>query len=137
MKFRILAAAAALALFATVQAEEEGEAPNIVDYTIESCRSDIEAFCSQVTPGDERLLACFYAHEDKISSRCSYALYQAANWLEQAVVAMNYIATTCHADIEKHCAQVEFGEGRILTCLMENSEEISDGCNKAVDDVVD
>jgi len=136
MKFRILAAAAALALSAMVQAEE-GEAPNIVDYTIESCRTDIEAFCSQVTPGDERLLACFYAHEDKISSRCSYALYQAAEWLKQAVVAMTYIAEQCDADIETHCAEVEFGEGRILTCLMEHSEEVSDGCNQAVHDVVD
>lgn len=135
MKFRILTALAVLALSASVQAEEE--APNIVEYTIESCRTDIEAFCSQVTPGNQRLLACFYAHEDKISSRCSYALYQAASWLEQAVVAMNYIAKKCDADIEKHCAAVEFGEGRILTCLMDHSEEVSDGCNKAVDDVVD
>lgn len=135
MKFRILAAAAVLALSTSVQAEEE--APNIIEYTIESCHTDIEDFCYQVTPGDERLLACFYAHEDKISSRCSYALYQAASWLEQAVVSLNYIAKECDADIESHCAEVEFGEGRILTCLMDHSEEVSDGCNKAVADVVD
>jgi hypothetical protein len=34
----------------------------------------------------------------------------------------------CKADIEKFCATVEKGQGRIMTCLKEHSTELSAGC---------
>ena len=44
-----------------------------------ACAADQAKYCSQVTPGNpDRMLACAYAHEDKLSGQCSYALYQAA-----------------------------------------------------------
>ena len=49
---------------------------------IDACKPEIEAYCSQVTPGNGRLLHCVAAHEDKLSGQCEYALYQAASLLE-------------------------------------------------------
>ncbi len=40
-------------------------------------QDDLETYCKNVTPGEQRILACLYAHEDKLSGRCVYALYNA------------------------------------------------------------
>ena len=108
---------------------------SIVDTVAEGCATEIENYCSQVSVGEGRLLACFYAHEDKLSGQCQYALYSAATTLEKAVNALEYVATECEGDIKKHCAQVEMGEGRILECLRSNSETVSPACTRAVNDV--
>ena len=87
--------------------------------------------------GEGRLLACFYAHEDKLSGQCQYALYDAASQLDAAVNALNYVATQCHDDILAHCAEVQVGEGRVLECLNANSASVSDACKQAVKDVTE
>lgn len=108
---------------------------SIVDTVVKGCETEIENYCSQVSPGEGRMLACFYAHEDKLSGQCQYALYQAANKLDQAVSALQYVATECENDINKHCANVQMGEGRILECLRGNSDAVSESCTQAVNDV--
>ncbi len=111
---------------------------SVLQYVAEACKSDKEKFCSQVTPGDpDRMLACAYAHEDKLSGQCSYALYQAASALEQAVATLNYLAKECRADVEAHCANVKMGEGRILTCLNDHSDKLSSGCKTAMNETVE
>ena len=99
------------------------------------CVSVIKDYCSQVTLDEGRLLACFYAHEDKLSGQCQYALYDAAAQLEHAVSALNYVASQCENDIVEHCASVQLGEGRVLECLESNAESISASCTRALGDV--
>ena len=108
-----------------------------VETVVEGCTPEIEAYCSQVSPGEGRMLACFYAHEDKLSGKCQYALYEASVQLEQAVTALNYLATSCQNDIVTLCAQVEAGEGRILDCLAAQGDAVSDACTQAIDQVVE
>lgn len=108
---------------------------SIIDGVIEACEAEITAYCSQVTPGEGRLLACFYAHGDKLSGRCEYALYDAAAQLEQFAAALTYLAQACHDDLLAYCGDVEMGEGRVATCLMEHKAEVDDDCRKAIDDV--
>jgi len=106
-----------------------------VTTVVEGCESEIEAFCSQVSPGEGRMLACFYAHEDKLSGKCEYALYSAAAQLEQAVSALKYVASQCKNDIESFCANVEIGEGRILDCLAAQGDAVSAECTAAIEEV--
>ncbi len=108
----------------------------VVEHLIQACETDIHSYCSQVTPGNGRMLHCMAAHEDKISGRCQYAFYQAATILEQIAQATAYVANQCATDIETHCRGVAMGEGRILACLIENKAEVSDTCNQAVYDTV-
>jgi len=108
----------------------------LVDHLVSACESDLENYCSQVTPGNGRLLHCMAAHEDKISGQCEYAFYQAATLLEQLSVAINYLAQECGTDIETHCSGVEMGDGKILACLAEHDEEVGESCKKAVADTV-
>lgn len=41
---------------------------------IENCAFDIEQFCSDVTPGESRMLACLQAYADKVSPTCTQSL---------------------------------------------------------------
>ena len=107
----------------------------VVDLVQQGCSAEIEKYCSQVMIGEGRMLACFYAHEDKLSGQCQYALYQAADVLETVVTAMNYVASQCATDIETHCANVQAGEGRILECLESKGDAVSAPCKQAVADV--
>lgn len=59
-----------------------------VDAVLHGCKSELETFCRNVTPGEGRLLACLYAYEDQLSGRCDYALYDASAQLERAVAAL-------------------------------------------------
>jgi hypothetical protein len=110
-------------------------AQDIVSTVEKGCAAEIEKYCSQVSPGEGRMLACFYAHEDKLSGQCQYALYDASAQLEHAVSALNYVAGQCDSDIMKLCANVQMGEGRIVECLESNKETVSAGCLQAIDDV--
>ena len=38
----------------------------------------------------------------------------------------------CGADIRKICAGVKAGEGRIVQCLQQNQEKLSNGCKDAL-----
>ncbi|MEE4293362.1 MAG: cysteine rich repeat-containing protein [Xanthomonadales bacterium] len=124
----------AFAVFSMSQAAFAQNDP--VDMVMTGCSSEIEQYCSQVTLGDGRLLACFFAHEDKLSGQCQYALYQASAQLEAAVNALIYLATECEQDIVTHCAAVEAGEGRILECLHAAGDAVSEACTTAMNDVV-
>ncbi len=107
---------------------------DIVEAAIKACEPEIKTYCSQVTPGEGRLLACFYAHGDKISLRCEYGLYLAAAELEEFVTAVTYLAAQCADDLKKHCSEVEMGEGRVASCLLEHKEEATEDCQKAIDE---
>lgn len=110
---------------------------SLLEHVLTSCEADLKQYCSQVTPGEGRLLHCAAAHEDKLSGRCSYALYQAASLLEQLTVAIAYVAQSCETEIKSMCGDVKAGEGRILTCLEGNSESLGDACKKALADTVE
>ena len=108
---------------------------SIVDNVKKACETEITTYCSQVTPGEGRILACFFAHEDKLSGSCQYALYQAAAELDAFATAINHLATQCKDDLLKYCAQVELGEGRVGTCLLDHKAEVTAACQQAITDV--
>lgn len=132
MKFRFSSLLAVLVLFGFAAS---ASAQDIVSDVQKGCAVEIEKYCSQVMLGEGRLLACFYAHEDKLSGQCQYTLYTAAAQLEHAVSALNYVAGQCQDDIVANCAGMQLGEGRILSCLKSNADSVSAACKAAVADV--
>ena len=102
---------------------------------LQACSTEFFKYCQDVTPGDGRELACIYAHEDQLSNRCENALYDSAKQLENAVAALAYLANECDADIEKHCANVEPGEGRIMDCMEPHLNTVSKRCWMAMQKV--
>ena len=110
-------------------------AEDIIESVAKGCEKELISYCSNVTTGEGRVLACLYAHNDKLSGQCEYALYDAAVQLERFVSALSYLANECDADLENFCSAVEAGEGRLLECLDDNSKKISARCTQALKDV--
>ena len=110
-------------------------ADKIVETVAKGCEKELTSYCKDVTPGEGRILACLYAHSDKLTGQCEYALYDAAVQLERFVAALTYVANECDADMEKFCADIAAGEGRVLKCLDDNAEKISARCTQALKDV--
>ena len=132
MNTRIISLLAAMTLFGFT-----GNlfAQDLVEEVEKGCAVEIEKFCSQVMPGQGRMLACFYAHEDKLSGQCQFTLYDASAQLERAVSALNYVAGECEDDIAAHCASVQLGEGRVVECLKSKSDVVTASCSQAMNDV--
>jgi hypothetical protein len=113
-----------------------GAIESLVESVATGCEKELKSYCSKVTPGEGRILACLYAHNDKISGQCEYALYDAAAQLERFVAALTYVVNECEDDLAKYCGSVREGEGRLAECLLvKNKDRISKRCNQAVKDV--
>jgi hypothetical protein len=95
------------------------------------CEKELDNYCKNVTMGEGRILACLYAHSDKLSGRCEYALYDAAAQLERAVSALTYVANECKDDLKNYCSGVAMGEGRLIKCLKKHDDKVSDRCKQA------
>jgi hypothetical protein len=121
-----------LVLFAAMPAAAE---QSLLQSVTTGCQAELEGYCKTVTPGDGRILACLYAYGDKLSSKCEYALYDAAVQLERAVAAMAYVANECGDDLNQHCSDVAMGQGRLLHCLEKNDSNVSQRCKQALKDV--
>jgi hypothetical protein len=129
----LLAGAAALAILTAAAAPAAAQA--LAEHVKQGCKTELTTYCSQVTPGQNRLLACIYAHGDKLSGQCEKALFEAAAALERAINTMAYLADQCRTDIESKCANIQPGEGRIAQCLAGHKDSLSQPCTQAITEV--
>jgi Cysteine rich repeat len=109
-------------------------AENVIDTVAKGCKTELDTYCKNVTPGEGRVLACLYAFSDKLSGQCEYALYDAAAQLERALTALTYVANECRDDLQKYCANIKPGEGRLLACMDKNEKQVSSRCKQALKD---
>ena len=128
--FVSLAAAGLLLAMPVASAQQ-----SLVETVARGCETELKTYCKGVTPGEGRILSCLYAYGDKLSGQCEFALYDAAAQLERFVAALSYVANECDEDIDKYCAGVQAGEGRILACLEAQGTKIQGRCNQALEDV--
>ena len=112
-----------------------GAQQSIVETVANGCKTEIDAYCKDVIPGEGRVLACLYARSDKLSGKCEYALYDAAAQLERAVAALSYVVNECADDLDQFCQDVAAGEGRLLDCLEKNDPKVSSRCKDAMKQV--
>jgi len=131
-RMRILCVALVILTLGIVSANAQ---QGLVETVANGCKVEIEKYCGQVTPGQGRILACLYAHNDKLSPKCEYSLYDAAVQLERAVAALTYVANECDADLEKYCESIAPGEGRLLECIEKHDKQVSSRCKQAIKDV--
>jgi hypothetical protein len=129
----LLAGAAALAILTAAAAPAGAQV--LAEHVKAGCKTELETYCSDVTPGENRLLACIYAHADELSGQCEKALYEAASALQRAINTMAYLADQCRTDIESKCAKIEPGEGRIAECLADHKDSLSQPCTQAIAEV--
>jgi hypothetical protein len=126
--FRNLLAAATLSLGGSVLGAEEALDERIQ----ESCQTELGTYCDDVSFGEGRSLGCLFAHHEKLSGQCEYALYEAAVQLERAVAAFTDVAKACDDDMNRFCAHVQAGEGRLIECLEGKAAEVTPTCKAAL-----
>lgn len=107
---------------------------DIVETTRQGCQADIDSFCKDVTPGEGRILSCLGAHDDKLSARCKYSLFDANAQLERFAAAIAYVGVACEADLKKNCAEMEIGDGRLAKCLQAHQATLAPACSQAMKD---
>jgi hypothetical protein len=129
----VLSLFAALTIFA--QAGQAVAQSSVVEDVVAACEAEIVTYCSQVTPGNGRLLSCFRAHEDKLSVRCINGLYDGMQMLERIIETISYVANQCSEDIDAHCGATVPGEGRIAVCLLDKKPQLTTRCRGAIDEV--
>ena len=96
------------------------------------CAAEIPKYCSGVTPGAHRIVACLISFEDKISPRCRMTAYLGSDDLGVRMKALKAMATSCSADILQYCSNVPAGGGRIYDCLMKNKATLTNDCRNQI-----
>ncbi len=107
---------------------------SLIESVVKGCEKELKTYCKEVTPGEGRGLACLYAHSDKLSGQCEYALYDAAAQLERAINALSYAANECRDDLTKLCSDIKPGGGRLMQCIDKNDAKVSKRCKQALKD---
>jgi len=97
-----------------------------------ACAKDIKKYCSNVTPGEGRIIYCMQAYEDKISPKCAFELEDAATSVQTSADALKDAVIACKAEINGVCGKVVPGQGRIAGCLLANKSTASSGCVDAI-----
>ncbi|MEL6266493.1 MAG: cysteine rich repeat-containing protein [Pseudomonadota bacterium] len=128
---RIHALAAALAAGLLALPAAEAPAADILD----ACAPEIENICGDVEPGHGRIAACLYAHEDQVSDTCDAAMADTADAIDLFFDRLQQLKSACGEDIRAQCSGLAPGEGRILSCLAENSASLSETCGELMSTV--
>jgi hypothetical protein len=111
-----------------IQEKLAGEAAKLE----QSCAEDIKKYCTDVTPGEGRILYCMHAHEDKISPQCAFDLEEAATDVQLSADLLKEAIGVCRAEITGVCGNIQPGQGRIAACLFANRSTASKDCKEVL-----
>ena len=97
-----------------------------------SCRDDAKTLCTPVNPGEGRMIKCLREKRQDIAKpECRAALLRAMMSSADNYLMDRPLAAACVDDVEKHCSDIEPGQGRVHECLREKESELSPACKKA------
>ena len=87
------------------------------------CADELEKFCKDVPHGEGRVLKCLQDHDSELSAVCRDKVNEILKRAEEA-------KQSCAKDIEKFCANVTPGGGRLLKCLKPHLKELTPACRE-------
>jgi hypothetical protein len=89
------------------------------------CKADVKQFCKGVQPGQGKIIACLESHKLELSSACREKIGKAEN-------KVKVYRDSCMEDVQKYCAGVKPGEGRIMACLAGRERDLSPACKEQI-----
>ena len=110
----------------------------------QNCRADFRTHCAGVPAGGSAAMGCLQQNAASLSPPCQQALAAVggagggAPAAETAPPPLSprqrayVLHHACGADFQAHCHGVQPGGGRALACLMDHSDTLSPGCQKAL-----
>jgi hypothetical protein len=91
------------------------------------CDAHVQEFCPDSLAGDERR-RCVIQRMRQFDQSCQQIVQQRVmRWK-----AADGYRLACAADVKRMCLTVEPGEGRILACLQEHEQDLSEACYQSL-----
>ncbi|MBL4696369.1 MAG: hypothetical protein JKY82_13710 [Rhizobiaceae bacterium] len=120
----------ALALMGTFVSQSFAQ-ESLVEMVLTDCEKELTEYCSQVTPGRGRIVACLYAHSNKLSNQCSLTIEVGVQQLNIMLSAVSYVVNQCANDLDKFCGDVEIGSGEMYQCMSKKRDDLEPTCKSA------
>jgi hypothetical protein len=95
-----------------------------------ACAGDVQTFCSEVQPGQGKILQCLKQNIESLSQGCKDRILEVAEQVAGANQA-------CEEDIFTFCPGVPSGGGQVAQCLKANQALLSPQCAAAMSEVGD
>ncbi len=104
----------------------------IIESSVSGCDEDIKQHCDGLGNNAEKVFMCLAAYEEHLSPECKLGILEAAVSIRLGAAALNYSIIACEADADKHCLDVQPGEGRMVSCIKANEMQVSQECITAL-----
>ena len=101
----------------------------------EGCSSEVATLCGDIPLGQGKILDCLKTNDSKLSSTCKESIVQGESTIESAHGNANYFGARCGPDIDRLCADVTPGDGRLVACLKKNIQSMEKRCYDAMNDL--
>ena len=123
----------------TSYAEESGkplveklqDAKITITSSVQGCDEDIKEHCDGLGNA-QKIFMCLAAYEDHLSQECKQGILEAAMSVRLGAAALDYSIIACEVDSDKHCFDVQPGEGRLINCIKANETNVSEQCIAAL-----
>ena len=115
-------------------AEKLQERDNVITSSVRGCDEDIKQHCDGLGDNTDKVFMCLAAYEEHLSTECKQGILEAALSIKMGAAALDYSISACEADADKHCLDVQPGEGRLVTCIKANESKVSKECITALKD---
>lgn len=103
------------------------------------CQADIQRYCPQAGDG-RQAMECLLDHQNDISDACYESLKKRLSSQQQNQQGGGQAGgpggapgmQACKKDVQQYCKGMQPGGGRIINCLLDRQNDISDGCYDAL-----
>lgn len=113
-------------------AEKLQEGDIVITASVSGCDEDIKQHCDGLGGNTDKVFMCLAAYEEHLSTECKQGILEAALSIKMGAAALDYSISACEADADKHCLDVQPGEGRLVGCIKANESKVSEECITAL-----
>ena len=103
-----------------------------INASVRGCGEDVKQHCPGLGNNSQRVFMCLGAYEAQLTPQCKQGILEASLAIKTGAAAIDYSISACEADADKHCLEVQPGEGRLLRCLKANQADVSNQCVTAL-----
>jgi hypothetical protein len=115
--------------FSVNAADKEPTLKESITKAKKECKADAVKFCKTSPAEESHVVSCLTKKRVDLTTSCRNALSQTDAAASRAVDRADVeFRKSCGSDVQKFCAEVPSGRGRILDCLGENQEGLSKSC---------
>jgi hypothetical protein len=105
----------------------------------DTCAPDIRRYCSR-TDGSSQTTSCLLDHQKDVSDACYESLRKqvggtgqsAGNQTTDPNSNKGPSLANCKQDVQQYCKATKAGSGRIVDCLLDHQNDISDTCYESL-----